>query len=292
MFRRDARLAAGQPACGVLERPRAWSRAAAWWSPLPSSPSRRERARRVSASRDDARGLNTCASRSGRLVAMLAAEAPLRPARALSSRGRRRRDGCWSPPNQPLQPTGRAVSVPTPRLGRPRPAAEGQRVRLRVHSAYSALWPLLLLAASACATREQPSDAAGIARVIEGTWSTSAAVTAAHAPGESAPDIPEHAITFTIDPRATEGVPAEQLAGLQIVCCGHMGGGNKPHRFFLGSYGDRAYLLLLSEGMTGSPFGDSDGGFVSLRPGGGQSPDVLLIELDTADERWVAYERS
>ncbi len=104
--------------------------------------------------------------------------------------------------------------------------------------------------------------------------------------------MPEHSVTFTIDPRATEGVPPEQLAGLQIVCCGHMGGGNKPHRFFLGSYGARAYLLLLSEGMTGSPFGDSDGGFVSLRSGSAQAPDVLLLEIDTAEKYWVAYERS
>jgi hypothetical protein len=174
----------------------------------------------------------------------------------------------------------------------PRPAAEGQLVRLRAFVASTALCVLLLGAASACAVPEFDSDAADIAPVIEGTWSTSAAVTAAHAPGKSAPDIPEHSITFTIDPRATDGVPPEQLAGLQIVCCGHLGGGSKPHRFFLGSHGARAYLLLLSEGMTGSPFGDSDGGFVSLRSGGAQSPDVLLLQIDTADKNWVAYERS
>ena len=67
------------------------------------------------------------------------ARAPQRPTRAPSLEGRPF-GGCRSPgggsgrascapTNQPLQPTGRGASVPTPRLGRSRPAAEGQLVR-------------------------------------------------------------------------------------------------------------------------------------------------------------------
>jgi len=66
------------------------------------------------------------------------ARAPQRPTRAASFEGelsggcraqRQRLGGATcGPTNQPLQPTGRGTSVPTPRLGRSRPAAEGQLV--------------------------------------------------------------------------------------------------------------------------------------------------------------------
>ena len=135
MIRRDD-CCEHRPACSWLERSRALPRAAArGWQLLPIPP-RLGRAHGRPFGRDGARGHNIRAQKSVEAASAARPVSQLWPTRWAASTGLPPHDGHFAQPNQPLLPTGRGALSPKPRLGRPRPAAEGQVVR---HTPWSAL---------------------------------------------------------------------------------------------------------------------------------------------------------